>query len=381
LELFIVIPCYNEPDVLTSLNSLALCDTPNCLVTVLVVINSGVDTSPDVVSQNKLSLAAIHSWLPNKPPWLNLQVLHITDVPYKVAGVGNARKIGMDKAFDLAKNKEESVILCYDADCTCTSNYLSSIVQSFESHPNHDIATTYFEHPIGNNHAIVDYELFLRYHYQGLKYAEYPYAYQTIGSSMAVRGNTYKAFGGMNQRKAGEDFYFLHKIIPYRKVIEIKNCAVIPSARTSDRVPFGTGHAVAKYDSSRCKTYYTYHPAIYQEIRSLTKCISGCTLSDLSLDVSDEIRNFMVHEKFEEASSKIRQQSKSDALFQQNIFRWLNGFRMLKLVHHLRDTKHTNLPINEAVSQFWKLHYGQEEQLNNTAWLEKFRNLERQPIA
>lgn len=328
-----------------------------------------------------MSLRAVEEWKKTKPVWIEVVCLDITNVPLKIAGVGNARKCGMDKAYDLALNKNESVILCYDADCTCSPNYLTSIVSAFESHPKHDLATIYFEHRFADNQAIVDYELFLRYHYQGLKFAQYPYAYQTIGSSMAVRAHTYKAFGGMNKRKAGEDFYFLHKIIPYRKVLEINTCVVIPSSRKSDRVPFGTGHAVAKFDASVCKTYYTYNPIIYQHIGMLIQAILTSNLTHVPLEKqSAEILHFLEVEEFREASSKIQQQSKSDALYHQNLFRWLNGFRMLKLVHHLRDTAHTNICINDAVTQFWHIRYGDKHQMTNAAWLEEFRKLERQSI-
>ena len=53
--------------------------------------------------------------------------------------------------------------------------------------------------------------------------------------------------GGMNKRQAGEDFYFLHKIIPLGHFGEINTTRVIPSPRPSDRVPFGTGRAVRDY--------------------------------------------------------------------------------------------------------------------------------------
>lgn len=45
----------------------------------------------------------------------------------------------------------------------------------------------------------------------------------------------------MNQRKAGEDFYFLHKFSILDQLGEINVEIVLPLARSSDRVPFGTG--------------------------------------------------------------------------------------------------------------------------------------------
>ena len=91
------------------------------------------------------------------------------------------------------------------------------------------------------------YELHLRYLNLFSRFTGFPYAYHTIGSCFGVRAETYASQGGMNKRKAGEDFYFLHKIIPLGEFREINNTCVIPSPRESDRVPFGTGAAIGKY--------------------------------------------------------------------------------------------------------------------------------------
>lgn len=378
MELFVVIPCYNEPNVLKSIDSLANCAPPTLVVNVIVVVNSEVNCSHQVVRQNELSIEDLKHWQA-KPDWINLTVIEVQDVPVKIAGVGNARKIGMDKAYDLSQNKRDSIIICYDADCTCSLNYLTSIEKAFTANTLYDIATIYFEHEEAGADAIIDYELFLRYHYQGLKFAGYPYAYQTIGSSMAVRAETYNKFGGMNQRKAGEDFYFLHKIIPYRQVLEINNCTVIPSARTSDRVPFGTGHAVAKFQESICKTYYTYDPSIYLEVKRLMQAVESATLTKTSIDgVSSDISRFLISQNFEQAYQQFIKQSKSDDLFRQSVYRWLNGFRMLKLVHYLRDQSYTNVPINQAVSRFWNMKYSVTLRQSNKEWLQRFRSLEKE---
>ena len=376
MELFVVIPCYNEPDVIGAINSIAQCDIPPTPVTIIVVVNASEDSSADVIKRNKASVFNIKEWEKTKPPWLQIVCEHVENVPKKIAGVGHARKLGMDLAYELSVNKKESILICYDADCTCSPNYLTSIEQAFRNNPKHDVATIYFEHKEAEKGAITDYELFLRYHYQGLRFTGYPYAYQTIGSSMAVRGTAYKAFGGMNLRKAGEDFYFLHKLIPYRNVLEINTCTVYPSARTSDRVPFGTGHAVEKHNNSTCKTYYTYHPKVYRLIAQLVRSIhnsnveSGISLSLIPID----IQAFLNDEGFSITEVKIRKQSKSDALYHQNIFRWMNGFRMLKLVHYLRDKAYTNIPINDAVRSFWYIRNGEKLTLDTLSGCQNLDN-------
>ena len=77
-----------------------------------------------------------------------------------------------------------------------------------------------------------------------MTFAGLPYSYHTIGSAFAVTAKAYARQGGMNRRKAGEDFYFINKLIKGENFGEITNTTVFPSPRTSNRVPFGTGKAI-----------------------------------------------------------------------------------------------------------------------------------------
>ena len=98
--------------------------------------------------------------------------------------------------------------------------------------------------------GIAAYELHLRYHVRVQKWIGFPYAFQTIGSAMAVRAWAYVKQGGMNRRHAGEDFYFLQKISWLGPISELSTVTVFPSPRLSGRVPFGTGKAVGDYIES-----------------------------------------------------------------------------------------------------------------------------------
>ena len=92
--------------------------------------------------------------------------------------------------------------------------------------------------------AMVKYELYLRYYQEALAYIGHPHAFHCIGSAFAVRASDYVAQGGMNKRQAGEDFYFLQKLISTGRYACLNATRVYPSARFSTRTPFGTGQAV-----------------------------------------------------------------------------------------------------------------------------------------
>ena len=138
--------------------------------------------------------------------------------------------------------RTEGIIAGYDADCRCETNYLTALERHFHEHPRSSGCSIYFEHPLQGQlspqiyEAAAAYELHLRYYIQALRYSGFPHAHHTLGSCMAVRADAYCEQGGMNKRKAGEDFYFLHKIIPLGGFTDLTATTVHPSPRPSDQV-------------------------------------------------------------------------------------------------------------------------------------------------
>ncbi len=77
----------------------------------------------------------------------------------------------------------------------------------------------------------------------------------------------------MNKRKAGEDFYFIQKIIELGNYTELNTTGVIPSPRISNRVPFGTGKAIGDWVKQGSEEYFTYHPQTFRDLIPLTSNI------------------------------------------------------------------------------------------------------------
>jgi len=102
-----------------------------------------------------------------------------------------------------------------------------------------------------------------------LDFAGFPDSIYTIGSAFAVRAEAYVKQGGMNRRQAGEDFYFLNKLTKLGTVAEINDAFVFPSARVSDRVPFGTGAAMTKWMNEDEDLTKTYNFAAFQDLKRL----------------------------------------------------------------------------------------------------------------
>ncbi|MDA1120695.1 MAG: glycosyltransferase family A protein, partial [Bacteroidetes bacterium] len=272
LGIVVTIPCFNEPDLITSLDSLRKCKKPESHVEIIVVINQGKQSSEAITDQNLKSLQDAQQWaIQTNTMSFATHIIYVNDLPQKHAGVGLARKIVMDEAvrrFEAIGNKD-GIIACFDADAKCDDNYLINLESHFQQNPKTPGCSIHFEHPLNvdNQEAILYYELFLRYYVNALHFAGFPMAFQTIGSSMAVRSWAYQKQGGMNKRKAGEDFYFLQKIISLGNFTELNSTTVIPSCRKSDRVPFGTGRAMLDWGNGENDLKETYNPRIFEDLK------------------------------------------------------------------------------------------------------------------
>ena len=274
LGIIITIPCFNEPALINTLDAIHACRRPDCDVEVIVLINEPEQVSPEIHLQNERCFQEAHQWARwHQSPSFKYYILWIKNLPEKWSGVGLARKMAMDEAvrrFRRAGN-QEGIIVCFDADSTCSDNYLLTVKQEFEQY-RLNAASIHFEHPLEGDEdpklyeGIIRYELHLRYYILAQQIAGFPYAFHAIGSSMAVRNDIYEKQGGMNRRKAGEDFYFLHKIIPLGQFKEITATTVIPSPRESDRVPFGTGKAMLDWMKNTDQDFLTYNPRIFETL-------------------------------------------------------------------------------------------------------------------
>ena len=99
IGLIVVIPSYNEPHLEKSLKSLLNCKPPNCKVEVITVINYPSDALTEIIN-NASNCIDIVKRINNQSNNPNLRFYSIlaSDLPKKQAGVGLARKIGMDEA-------------------------------------------------------------------------------------------------------------------------------------------------------------------------------------------------------------------------------------------------------------------------------------------
>ncbi|MDD2196675.1 MAG: glycosyltransferase [Bacteroidales bacterium] len=368
LGLCIVLPSYNETELEGALNALANCERPACAVEVIVVVNYPEDASAAIVA-NALECIKVTETADRKVNNNSFRFLAIPafNLKKKHAGVGLARRAGMDEAaWRLLKSKcDYKIIACFDADSNCSENYLCELEQLWIKKPETAACSIRYEHPLeGDNfspevyQAIAQYELHLRYYVDAGRYIKHPFSYQTVGSSMACSASTYIKVGGMSKNKAGEDFYFLQKIIPHGNFEELNSAIVFPSPRPSDRVPFGTGRAISKHLEESQHEYLTYN---FDSILSLKAFIetapntlfnaSKNTIAKLHFQQPEPLRDYLEMNGFLQAIEEINKNTAHAATFKKRFFLWFDAFKLLKYLNYANEHHYKRMPICSEASK------------------------------
>jgi hypothetical protein len=342
LRLIITIPLFKE-EADYVLSSLEMCKLNSSKeVEILAIVNQPADRQDLSMFHQNQVLELKNRKLKNGIP---LRVISALDLEPKQAGVGLARKIAMDDALSrFAAIGRDGLIVGLDGDCQVSENYFEALLKGEKSDLN--AASLAFEHPleslsIQEQKNIIDYEIWLRYYSKALEWSNFPFHYLTIGSSMAVRASAYAKIGGMNRRKAGEDFYFLHKLMPMPKYKELDDLKVYPQARISDRVPFGTGRAMAEIEMGKKDFSLVYNEMIFKDLSVLIK---SSALGSYELSKLTFWGAFLAEEpKFEHSYNTLVERSSVET-FAKNFYHWWDGFKVLKFVHF----RSQNYPAQEA---------------------------------
>jgi len=281
-------------------------------------------------------------------------------MPVKQGGVGLARKMGLDAGLAVMDHEKsgDGRLLCLDADSPVAENYFSAIRQFYESH-NSDAAVVSYAHPFPDDPlllaAICNYEIFLRYYVLGLNYAESPYAFHTVGSTMSCTARGYVAVRGMNRREAGEDFYFLNKLAKLSPMGKITRTRVYPSSRPSRRVPFGTGRRMSDCLEGRDRKDVFYDPRVFSFLKKWQKemrdCIAegGNFMLKLAGDISPHLVFFLEAVNFPSAWDRICRTHKNPEKRAWHFQEWFDAFQTLKLIHYLTKVSCPAVELWQAV--------------------------------
>jgi hypothetical protein len=329
---------------------------------ILFIINNNVSASEEIKLENYSTIYFLKNLVTDSD--LNIGLIDAStgrySMPDKEGGVGLARKIGMDLALRLFdyKSSRKKLLICLDADCIVDRNYLSTIVDACNNH-NMNAAVVDYEHLLPENDfdksAIINYEIFLRYYVLGLKYAGSPFAFHSVGSTMVCDFENYIKIGGMNKRKAAEDFYFLEKLAKQTIIHKIADTKVYPSSRGSWRVPFGTGQRINRFKAGTHNEYELFDPEVFEILKkwillfNSESILSGSEYLSKAEQIKPELALFLKQNNFDLQWNKISNNTKSENQIQKQKTIWFDGFRTMKLIHYLRDNVFRNINMFDAL--------------------------------
>jgi glycosyltransferase involved in cell wall biosynthesis len=361
----IVIPCFREPEILETLNSLQQCNLPSQQVEVIILINHSEVASEEIKTFNSETKAELDSWvLKNQKGGVKYFVLGPIELRKKWAGAGLARKRGMDEVISRFNklNKRNGIIVSLDADTLVDKNYLVEIERYFKVNPKDVGATISFQH---QTHGLQEkqlegirlYELYLEYYKQALDFSGYPYSMFTIGSAFAVTAEAYVKRGGMNRRQAGEDFYFLQNLVQFGKVGVITTTKVYPSARLSDRVPFGTGPVLQKWMNGEEDLTLTYNFQAFADLKKMFEIkehffkIDESEFKHIISDLPESIQQFILNDNFWKELEDLNKNCSTIKSFQNRFFQKFNAFKILKYLNFAHTQFYGKLKLADQIDQ------------------------------
>lgn len=297
-------------------------------------------------------------------PRLDLILLNHNEEPNLFSskeGVGKARKLGCDLALALSTT---SVLNCRyihttDGDAIVDEDYFS-----MESTSTADVLLHPYNH-IGDYEqmkALKLYEQSLRYYVAGLKYANSPYAHESLGSTIAITPKCYAAVRGFPKRNAAEDFYLLNKAVKVGRLEQSTQGRVTLVGRHSDRVPFGTGVGTDKIHQKLLNKLPVtfYHPSSFDVIKNVNETFSrwsdNTDIIPNRTSITKQVRGNVSIEDLAQLESlldslgffKVLKTAKEERHTPQAVLKHLHeswdGFKTLKLIHGLRDYFLPELP-------------------------------------
>jgi hypothetical protein len=391
--IIVIVPAFDEPFIVELLDSLVLCKTPLCRAEVIIIINATLNASSESLKNNFSALEKIEAWKKkNTKCFFRLFAINLGQPSIKCWGVGLARKAGMDEAakrFNII-DRPDGVIVNLDADCTVQDNYFVTIENELLKRKERKGCSIYFEHPVSGDRfpekiydSVYQYELHLRYYFQALSYTGFPNVFHTVGSSIAVKCQSYIKAGGMNRRQAGEDFYFVQKLVPAGGYFSLNSTTVYPSARASERVPFGTGAAVGKMVAENKKQFMTYNILAFRDLYVFFGMYEKFFYSgqhellNLFNYFPESLKIFFEEQEWVSKISEIKNNTSGLPSFRKRFFEWFNMFKVVKYLNYSHKSTFEKIPVKVAAEELLIYKKIDPEVVESMGILQYYRNMER----
>lgn len=366
-KIAVVIPaCREYPSVLETIASVSEKLTGHDGIIILVVNNS-CSAPIEVKKNNFMTIDSVKTCFPEVTVLDRCKEGNCFSE--KEAGVGSARKAGFEEACRFLG--PDDIMVSLDADITLCEGFFGLVVSEYKKDPALSGLTVDTVHEFPEDYevavAMVKYEIYLRYYHYALLTTGNPYIFWPVGSSMTFRKKAFLAVGGFNRRKAGEDFYFLRKLIYHGKVKHASKIHVSASPRISVRTPYGTAASVRALYEHRKNLSALPSPEIFAEIACHYKAVKRwrVLLPDSGFSPScGKIAEFLNRYRHDEVISSALSNSSNPRNFMKIYYKWFDPLRIRQFVNFDKRTK----PLPAAVGELCGIFDGDEKKI-----LEKLR--------
>lgn len=371
-EIAICIPVCNEyPTFMNTLKSISIsCAVANTKVHVVCCVNNKINSNEKVLENNFRMIYELNRIKKSEnddsenQSLLQISVLDFTkeNAFTEKQGVGWARKIAMDYALV----NGAKVLASLDADTLVDENYILQLKYFLEQKMN--CATMNFFHKrienfsddnnqnqnsIQLNLAIQHYEDYIKNHSKKLAECGTPFCYSALGCIIVCSDKMYCECGGMKNKLAGEDFYFIQEMIKnvisknpnkINNAIEFLDTEVKPATRFSDRVLFGTGKALEEIVEGNFSKAKLFKDEEYLEIKNFINLFNDLNKKNFPLELQREAEKkcrrlyYFLYEDgfFDDWKSIVANNQKSSEKLEIAFHCKFDGLKIIRALHYLQ---------------------------------------------
>ena len=193
-----------------------------------------------------------------------------------------------------------------------------------------------YYHPLSGcddlDRAMLRYECYMRHYHIGLLRIGSPYAFTALGSAIVCPAWAYRRVGGITPLMGGEDFYLMQKFAKTGQILQRFDAPydalyVRPQGRTSTRVPFGTGPAIARGLDTMDESYPFYAPEGFDAVKATTDLFPALYDADIETPLSPFLRQQLATDQLWEP---LRRNFKTRDRFVHPCHERLDGLRILQ---------------------------------------------------
>lgn len=256
----------------------------------------------------------------------------------KHKGVGWARKELFARIME--EHDDNEIVISLDADTDFDKEYFEAVLATMNRHPDHSAFSVPYFHPLGAdeavNRAMLRYECYMRHYLIQLMQMRNPYAFSALGSAIVFPLWAYRRVGGITPLQGGEDFYLLQKFAKTGRLLNNfcspyadRMMTVRPQGRKSDRVPFGTGPAIARGVADIEQSYPFFSPAGFRAIEETYRLFPELYEHDVETPMSTFLRQQLATDNLWEP---LRRNFKSRNLFVHACAERVDGLRIAQFL-------------------------------------------------